>query len=75
MTAAEAMAVVCKQFVLGGNIKLVHVQELVARLVDGFGIAEDASFDIHECGFAFAGVFDSGMYRVRDVAGAFVAGM
>jgi hypothetical protein len=74
-TSAQAMALVCLQFFLSSSYKLVHIQELVARIVDGFRINRDASQHLLSCGIAFAVAFNSGAYRLQDVAKAFVEGL
>jgi hypothetical protein len=74
-TAAKAMARVCSQFFLSPNVKLVHIQELVARVVDGFRINKDASQDLSSCGMVFAIAFHSGAHRIEDVVEAFIEGL
>jgi hypothetical protein len=69
--SAKAMALVCKQF---GLIELKHIHDLVARLVDGWSIIDDASGDIKDISFVFAMTLNSCAYPLEDVARTFVEG-
>jgi hypothetical protein len=69
---AEAMAHVCNLF---GLVELRHIHDLVARLVDGWGIIVDnASGDIEHIGLTFAMALGSRTHSLEDVVHAFVEG-
>jgi hypothetical protein len=49
--SARAMALVCKEF---GLSDLRHISDLIARLIDGWGITIDVSCDLNDVSSAFA---------------------
>jgi hypothetical protein len=69
--SAKAMAVVCNEF---GLIELIHIQHLVARLIDGWSIIDDASADIEHVGLTFAMILGSRLYSREDIVHAFAEG-
>jgi hypothetical protein len=56
------------------DVSLDHIEELVGRLVDGWGLVEDLQQD-YSCALAFAKSFDSGSHEEHDVANAFIIGI
>ncbi|KAH3987159.1 hypothetical protein JI435_001940 [Parastagonospora nodorum SN15] len=69
---AEAMATIAEQF---GLVQLRHIENLVARLVDGWSITVSTSLDIELAGVLFARKLRSSKNSTRDVASAFVKGV
>jgi hypothetical protein len=72
------MALTCKQLFGDGVFALAHIQELVARLVDGFGITNNLIHDnyaMQSIATSFATTFGSRVHRVQDVAYAFIEGL
>jgi len=69
---AEAMATIAEQF---GLLHLGHIEDFVARLVDGWSITVSTSSDIKSAGLLFAGTLRSSRNSTRDVASAFEKGV
>jgi hypothetical protein len=76
IASAKAMAGTAKVFGLdSAKANLHHIEDFVARLVDGWSIASNATLEMHTHAVAFASALGSNIHHQRDVARAFVAGM
>ncbi|KAH8726813.1 hypothetical protein GQ44DRAFT_704849 [Phaeosphaeriaceae sp. PMI808] len=71
------MGLVCKQFGLDNElVKYEHIQEAVARIVDGWKISYNASNTyIDPMAMAFATSLNSRIHRNEDIIQAFVNGI
>lgn len=75
VTTAHAMARIAKTFNVHSNaFKLCHVQDFIARLVDGFKI-KDMSGDITAAAFAFATSLGPSGHSFWDIMKAFGDGV
>lgn len=73
--SASAMGRVAKLFGLDGAIKIDHVEQFVARLVDGWSLHSTEKTDEQGVARAFAGTLESRIHSVKEVSDAFEKGM
>jgi hypothetical protein len=77
-TTAQSMGAMAKIFGMDqNNVSLIHIQDIVSRIVDGWQVGEGHPRDIHtmsSIASSFAFSLGSRTHRIQDVIAAFLEG-
>lgn len=73
-STAQAMGLMAKTFGLDGEANLLHIEEFVSRIVDGWSVQRDIHA-LSTTASVFAMALQSQKYRLQDVMSAFCGGI